>query len=71
MMAWARATESALSDSFQSNLLDAPMYSKPASFEGHEVPAVLLGGNHAHIERWRDEQAWEKTKIRRPDLLGE
>ena len=62
---------SALSDSFQSNLLDAPMYSKPASFEGHEVPAVLLGGNHALIERWRDEQAWEKTKSRRPDLLGE
>lgn len=62
---------SALSDSFQSNLLDAPMYTKPAEFEGHAVPAVLLSGNHAEITRWRDEQAWEKTRLRRPDLLGE
>jgi tRNA (guanine37-N1)-methyltransferase len=62
---------SALSDSFQSNLLDAPMYSRPANFEGHEVPSVLLGGNHAHIERWRDDQAYQKTRDRRPDLLGD
>lgn len=62
---------SALSDSFQSNLLDAPMYTRPADFEGHTVPAVLLGGNHAHIDQWRDEMAYEKTKTRRPDLLGE
>lgn len=61
---------SALSDSFQSNLLDAPMYTRPADFEGHTVPAVLLGGNHAEIDKWRDEQAFEKTKRRRPDLLG-
>lgn len=62
---------SALSDSFQSNLLDAPMYSRPANFEGHEVPAVLLGGNHALIDQWRDDQAYRKTRARRPDLLGE
>ncbi|MFN8397744.1 MAG: tRNA (guanosine(37)-N1)-methyltransferase TrmD [Bacteroidia bacterium] len=62
---------SALSDSFQSNLLDAPMYTRPVEFEGHKVPEVLLSGNHALIEKWRDEQAWEKTKTRRPDLLGE
>jgi tRNA (guanine37-N1)-methyltransferase len=62
---------SALSDSFQSNLLDAPMYTKPSVFEGHAVPEVLLSGNHALIDAWRDEQAWQKTKTRRPDLLGE
>lgn len=62
---------SALSDSFQSNLLDAPMYTKPAEFEGLRVPEVLLGGNHALIDKWRDEQAWEKTRLLRPDLLGE
>lgn len=62
---------SALSDSFQSNLLDAPMYTKPSDFEGHKVPQVLLSGNHSHIERWRDEMAFQKTLERRPDLLGE
>jgi tRNA (guanine37-N1)-methyltransferase len=62
---------SALSDSFQSNLLDAPMYTKPADFEGHVVPKVLLSGNHLQIDQWRDEQAWNKTRERRPDLLGE
>ncbi|HHG84079.1 MAG TPA: tRNA (guanosine(37)-N1)-methyltransferase TrmD [Bacteroidetes bacterium] len=60
---------SALSDSFQSNFLDAPAYTRPADFEGHRVPEVLLGGNHAHIDQWRDEQAFAKTKARRPDLL--
>lgn len=62
---------SALSDSFQSNLLDAPMYTRPADFEGHKVPDVLLSGNHAMIDRWRDEMAYEKTQRLRPDLLGE
>ncbi len=62
---------SALSDSFQSNLLDAPMYTRPSNFEGHEVPSILLSGNHAHIEQWRDEQAYHKTQVRRPDMLGE
>lgn len=60
---------SALSDSFQSNLLDAPMYTRPAEFEGHGVPPVLLGGNHKAIDAWRDEQAFEKTQRLRPDLL--
>ncbi|MEM6268642.1 MAG: tRNA (guanosine(37)-N1)-methyltransferase TrmD [Bacteroidota bacterium] len=60
---------SALSDSFQSHLLDAPCYTRPADWEGHKVPEVLLGGNHAAIDRWRDEQAYTKTKKRRPDLL--
>lgn len=60
---------SALSDSFQSNLLDAPMYTRPSEFEGHGVPAVLLGGNHKEIDKWRDEQAYERTKRLRPDIL--
>lgn len=62
---------SALSDSFMSNLLDAPAYTRPADFEGHKVPNVLLSGNHAHIDAWRDEQAIAKTQARRPDLLEE
>jgi tRNA (guanine37-N1)-methyltransferase len=62
---------SALSDSFQSNLLDAPMYTRPNDFEGHSVPSVLMSGNHSLIDQWRDEQAYQKTRDRRPDLLGE
>jgi tRNA (guanine37-N1)-methyltransferase len=62
---------SALTDSFQSNLLDSPAYTRPADFEGNKVPEVLLGGNHTLIDQWRDEQAYVKTKTRRPDLLGE
>lgn len=62
---------SALSDSFQSNYLDSPAYTRPVNFEGHEVPKVLLSGNHADIDRWRDEMAYQKTLERRPDLLGE
>ncbi len=62
---------SALSDSFQSNLLDAPMYTRPSNFEGNVVPSILLGGNHTLIDQWRDEQAYQKTRDRRPDLLGE
>ena len=60
---------SALSDSFMSNLLDAPAYTRPKDFEGREVPPILLSGNHAAIDAWRDEQALQKTKERRPDLL--
>ncbi len=59
---------SALTDSFQDGLLDAPVYTRPAVFEGMAVPEVLLSGNHVEIERWRDEQRIEKTKKRRPDL---
>lgn len=60
---------SALSDSFQGELLDAPVYTRPADWNGHKVPDVLLGGSHSAIEQWRDEQALERTKKRRPDLL--
>lgn len=60
---------SALSDSFQGELLDAPVYTRPADWNGHKVPDILLSGNPSAIEQWRDEQAFERTKKRRPDLL--
>ena len=60
---------SALSDSFQDNLLAPPVYTRPATFNDWEVPAVLLSGHTANIERWRHEQSVERTKERRPDLL--
>lgn len=62
---------SALSDSFQGDLLDAPIYTRPAEWRGHKVPDILLSGNAAKIDAWRDEQALERTKQRRPDLLGD
>ena len=61
---------SALFDSFQDGLLEAPLYTRPARFEGHEVPPVLLSGHAAKIDAWRDEQALVKTQSRRPDLLS-
>jgi tRNA (guanine37-N1)-methyltransferase len=60
---------SALSDSFQGDLLDAPIYTRPADWNGHKVPEVLLSGNPVKINAWRDEQALERTRQRRPDLL--
>ncbi len=60
---------SALSDSFQDGLLDAPVYTRPADWEGHRVPEVLLNGNFKEINAWQDAQAMEKTRLRRPDLL--
>lgn len=60
---------SALSDSFQGELLDAPVYTRPADWNGHKVPDVLLSGNQAAIDNWRHEQALERTQKRRPDLL--
>lgn len=60
---------SALSDSFQGELLDAPIYTRPADWRGHKVPDILLSGNAAKIDEWRDEQALERTRQRRPDLL--
>jgi tRNA (guanine37-N1)-methyltransferase len=60
---------SALSDSFQDDLLDAPLYTRPAEWNGQAVPPVLLSGNAGEIEKWRHEQALERTKQRRPDLL--
>lgn len=60
---------SALLDSFQDNLLDAPIYTRPATFEGLEVPEVLLSGHAKKISDWREEQSIEKTRLRRPDLM--
>ena len=56
-------------DSFQEGIFDSPHYTRPENFEGMEVPAVLLGGNHAEIRKWRKAQALEKTRRVRPDLL--
>ena len=60
---------SALSDSFQGELLDAPVYTRPANWNGHEVPAILLSGHTPEIEKWRFEQSLQRTRQRRPDLL--
>jgi tRNA (guanine37-N1)-methyltransferase len=60
---------SALSDSFQDNLLAPPVYTRPADFEGMKVPDVLLSGHQKKIDEWRHEQSLERTKTRRPDLL--
>jgi tRNA (guanine37-N1)-methyltransferase len=57
-------------ESFADQLLEYPHYTRPAVFEGHAVPEVLLSGHHAEIERWRRAQASERTRRRRPDLLG-
>lgn len=62
---------SALTDSFQDGLLEAPIYTRPADFEGHHVPEILLSGHFANIDKWRDEQSYLKTQERRPDLLSE
>ncbi len=62
---------SALTDSFQDNLLAPPVYTRPVDFEGMQVPDVLMSGNHAKIEEWRYEQALQRTKDRRPDLLAD
>ena len=61
--------ESAQQDSFVSGLLDWPHYTRPEVFEGKSVPAVLVGGNHAAIRRWREQQALGRTWLRRPDLI--
>lgn len=60
---------SAEQDSFMNGLLDHPHYTRPAIIDSHEVPAVLLEGNHKDIERWRKKQALGKTWLKRPDLL--
>ena len=61
--------ESALTDCFQDDLLAPPVYTRPADFRGWKVPDVLLSGNFAEIEKWKEAQAWERTKALRPDLL--
>lgn len=64
-------SESALSDSFQDNLLAPPVYTRPADFRGWKVPDILIGGNTPEIEKWRFEQSLRNTEKKRPDLLGE
>ena len=61
--------ESALSDSFQDNLLAPPIYTRPADYKGWKVPEILLSGNEAMIDKWQMEQAIERTKQLRPNLL--
>ena len=63
--------QSALSDSFQDDLLAPPVYTRPAEFKGWKVPDVLLSGHAAEIEKWRHEQSEERTRRLRPDLLKE
>jgi len=62
---------SALTDSFQDNLLAPPIYTKPRDYKGWKVPEVLFSGNFPEIEKWREEQAYLHTKKNRPDLLDE
>ena len=61
--------QSALSDSFQDGLLEAPVYTRPAEFNGWKVPEILLSGNQAKIDEWKMEQAIERTRRLRPNLL--
>jgi tRNA (guanine37-N1)-methyltransferase len=63
--------QSALSDSFQDDLLAPPVFTRPADFKGWKVPDVLLSGHAAEIEKWRHEQSEERTRKLRPDLLKE
>lgn len=62
---------SALTDSFQDNLLSPPIYTRPSNYKGHEVPQVLLSGHNQNVEKWRDDKALERTRNLRPDLLDE
>lgn len=61
--------ESFMDESFSDNLLEYPQYTRPAEFMGRKVPDILLSGHHKNIEKWRREQALERTKRKRPDLL--
>lgn len=60
---------SALTDSYQDNLLEPPIYTRPAEFKGWKVPSILISGNTPKIDKWRENKALKKTKKRRPDLL--
>jgi len=62
--------DSAQEESFSEHLLEYPQYTRPAEFRGHRVPAVLLSGDHARIERWRRAAALRRTIARRPDLVA-
>lgn len=61
--------ESHIQDSFSTGLLEHPHYTRPADFKGMKVPDILLSGNHAKIEEWREEQSLKRTLLRRPDLF--
>ena len=63
--------ESHLNDSFNNDLLDYPVYTRPADYNGLKVPEVLLSGHHANIAKWRHQEQIRRTKERRPDLLGD
>lgn len=63
--------QSALSDSFQDDLLAPPVYTRPADFKGWRVPDILLSGNTGEIEKWRHDQSMERTKKLRPDLMDD
>ena len=63
--------ESIQTESFQTGLLEGPQYTRPAEFRGVPVPEILLSGDHGAVEEWRAERAKERTRRRRPDLLGE
>ncbi|QTL98457.1 tRNA (guanosine(37)-N1)-methyltransferase TrmD [Iocasia frigidifontis] len=60
---------SVINDSFYNGLLDYPHYTRPRSFKGMEVPEVLLSGNHAEIDKWRQQESLKRTLLRRPDLM--
>tara|TARA_B100001939_G_scaffold148429_1_gene128444 strand:+ start:257 stop:934 length:678 start_codon:yes stop_codon:yes gene_type:complete len=62
---------SALTDSFQDNLLSPPVYTRPPEYRGWKVPEVLLSGNFPEIDKWREKEALKRTKARRPDLLDD
>ena len=62
---------SALTDSFQDNLLAPPIYTRPRDYKGFKVTEILFSGNFPEIEKWRDEQSYQRTKQRRPDLLSD
>ncbi|GHT48888.1 tRNA (guanine-N(1)-)-methyltransferase [Bacteroidia bacterium] len=62
--------QSALSDSFQDNLLAAPVYTRPSDYNGWKVPEILLSGHEANVRNWELQQSMERTKLLRPDLLG-
>lgn len=64
-------SQSHINDSFNNNLLDYPVYTKPRNFKGMEVPEILFSGHHENINKWRLEQQIDRTKRRRPDLLEE
>ena len=60
---------SALSDSFQDNIVSAPIYTRPANYKGLKVPDILISGNQKEIEKWKDQESVERTKLLRPKLL--